>query len=290
VRGITVLSLPWDTLNSVLVIQARMTYLSAGAATARHWLEQELIKLGSAVPAQVRESLEAELARIAIQSGNQAQALGYAAFVLDRPWGDHERSICPSQEIDGAGIAQARLMIAAGRLAEAIARLHTLLEHAQQSGRTWRAAKLGVLLAVALQRHGQPREAEAQLVRALQLGTHSGMVRLFLDEGSNVLDMLRQLQSRPRTSLSVAEANHLDALLRIASPAIPYPPAELKLTPVERKLLVLIAQGLSNREIATQLDISINTVKWHLAHIFQKIDVGNRGQAVFKARLAGLLD
>ncbi len=52
------------------------------------------------------------------------------------------------------------------------------------------------------------------------------------------------------------------------------------LTPRERELLASLAGGLTNAQIAGKLDISINTVKFHLKNLYDKLSVGNRAQAV----------
>ncbi|CCG39899.1 LuxR C-terminal-related transcriptional regulator [Magnetospirillum molischianum] len=52
------------------------------------------------------------------------------------------------------------------------------------------------------------------------------------------------------------------------------------LTPRERELLAALAGGLTNQQMATQLDISLNTVKFHLKNLYDKLAVGNRAQAV----------
>jgi RNA polymerase sigma factor (sigma-70 family) len=57
----------------------------------------------------------------------------------------------------------------------------------------------------------------------------------------------------------------------------------VKLSKREREALVHLAQGLSNREIAERLGISINTVNKHVQQIFTKLNVRNRVQAATKA-------
>lgn len=61
------------------------------------------------------------------------------------------------------------------------------------------------------------------------------------------------------------------------------------LSPRELEVLELIAQGLSNQEIADKLFVSLNTVKSHSSNLFIKLDVKRRTQAVLKARELGLL-
>ena len=61
------------------------------------------------------------------------------------------------------------------------------------------------------------------------------------------------------------------------------------LTPRELEVLQLIAQGLSNQEIADRLFLSLNTVKTHTSNVFSKLDVQRRTQAIQKAKELGLL-
>lgn len=63
----------------------------------------------------------------------------------------------------------------------------------------------------------------------------------------------------------------------------------LGITPREYEVLRLIAQGLSNQEIASRLYVSLNTVKTHTSNLFAKLDAERRTQAVEKARSLGLL-
>jgi DNA-binding NarL/FixJ family response regulator len=58
------------------------------------------------------------------------------------------------------------------------------------------------------------------------------------------------------------------------------PSSRLELTPQERNVARLVATGLTNREIADRLFVTLNTVETHLRHIFQKLDVTSRTQLV----------
>ncbi len=63
----------------------------------------------------------------------------------------------------------------------------------------------------------------------------------------------------------------------------------LGLTEREVKVLELLAAGAANKEIARALDISPNTVKTHIANLFQKLEAQRRTQAIQKARELGLI-
>jgi len=63
----------------------------------------------------------------------------------------------------------------------------------------------------------------------------------------------------------------------------------LGITPREHEILTLIAEGLSNREIAERLFVSENTVKTHSSRLFDKLQAKRRTQAVQLAKEAGLI-
>ncbi|RZT10730.1 LuxR family transcriptional regulator, maltose regulon positive regulatory protein [Duganella sp. CF402] len=297
-RGIAGIGLPWDTVAGVQVTQARLMALQMGPAAAKRWLECEIMRVRKQPTPRLRAALESELSRLVVLGGNRAAIAGYAALLNADPAeavgvdgnGPLPEWMFSSQEIDGGGIAQARLAIADGRTQAAQVRLQRLLRQAEESGRRWRAVKLRVLLALAAARGGDPLEALARMALALEQGAQCGMVRSFLDEGEGVVGLLEQLRSAPPAPLSSAASAHLNILLACgarAGDAARPPVAEL--TPAEASLLELVAQGLSNREVADSLGLSINTVKWHMAQIFSKFGVANRVQAVNLARQGGML-
>ena len=61
------------------------------------------------------------------------------------------------------------------------------------------------------------------------------------------------------------------------------------LTAKESEILQLLQKGMSNKLIARTLDISNETVKWHLKNLFLKLSAGTRKHAVDRARLLGLV-
>jgi hypothetical protein len=61
------------------------------------------------------------------------------------------------------------------------------------------------------------------------------------------------------------------------------------ITPREREILALIAAGKANKEIASQLEVSEDTVKRHVSHILEKLDVNDRAQATAEAIRRGIV-
>lgn len=87
--------------------------------------------------------------------------------------------------------------------------------------------------------------------------------------------------------ISAAIARHL--LKRFKSSSIQDSPDAPKLTARENEVLVLVAKGFSYSEISSTLGISVNTVTSHIKHIYRKLNVNSRGEAVFEAIQLGLI-
>jgi DNA-binding CsgD family transcriptional regulator len=69
----------------------------------------------------------------------------------------------------------------------------------------------------------------------------------------------------------------------------PAPESDLNLTPRERDVLVLLAEGASNKAIARQLGISVHTAKFHVASLLEKFDATGRTDAVAHAARLGVI-
>ena len=98
----------------------------------------------------------------------------------------------------------------------------------------------------------------------------------------------RGMQTKYLTMLLSA----FDPQHRKPEPAPPEPPTALvePLSPREREVWGLIANGASNPEIAQELYISVNTVKKHVTNIFGKLGAASRTQAVARGRELGLVE
>ena len=161
------------------------------------------------------------------------------------------------------------------------------------------------LQALALHASGDQAGAQAALAEALTLGAPEGYLRVFVDEGPPMAALLRQLLAGRRQERPAgADATPRDYLVRLAQAferaGLPIrPPANRggvvvagliePLTARELEVLRLLAAGAPNRSIAQQLVVTPETVKKHLSHLFDKLGVVNRTQAVTRARELGLL-
>ena len=179
---------------------------------------------------------------------------------------------------------------------EAMELLERLLIAAEGGGRMGSVIEILVLQALAREAQGDIPHALVPLERALTLAEPEGYVRIFVDEGRPMAQLLSEAAAHgvmpDYTSrlLAVSEAEGRidpDDSLRLAAPAS-QPLVEL-LSDRELEVLQLIAQGLSNREISERLFLALITVKGHNRNIFRKLQVRRRTEAVARARELGLL-
>jgi len=142
------------------------------------------------------------------------------------------------------------------------------------------------------QQHGTSAQAVAEAERALALAEGPGFVRLLVEEGPALLPLLRAVADRQKAPGNIRSyaLKLIKAFGETAAPQDGGTDALIEpLTPRETEVLVLIAAGDSNQEIADKLVITIRTVKKHTSNIFGKLNVSSRTQAVAYARQIGLL-
>lgn len=105
-------------------------------------------------------------------------------------------------------------------------------------------------------------------------------------DGHNLIEAIRFV-SQGGMSLHPQAAQFL---FRSAKPAEPEPTEEINLTDRELNVLELITQGLSNKKIAEQLNLSIGTIKSHVSSILGKLNVTSRTEAAVKATQLEIVD
>ena len=179
---------------------------------------------------------------------------------------------------------------------EAIGLLERLLSAAEEGGRMGSAIEILVLQALAHHARGDVPAALLPLERALTLAEPEGYVRMFLDEGSPMAGLLREVLRRgilpdytgklltgfeSEQPTNVAEA---PLHTRSASPPLIEP-----LSQRELEVLRLFRTELSGPEIARELVIGLSTVRTHTKSIYSKLGVNSRRAAVRRAEELGLI-
>jgi LuxR family maltose regulon positive regulatory protein len=188
-------------------------------------------------------------------------------------------------------MAYAEALIAQGRPDEALAILIPLLQVIEAGGWTMFAIETLALESLAFQALGDVGQALRCLGGALSLAEPEGFVRVFVDRGQ---PMARLLYHAAERGIAPEYAGRLlvafpPVELAPTAPSRPSPEMIEPLSEREREVLLLIAEGLSNREIAQRLFLSLSTVKVHTYNIYGKLGVHSRTQAVAKARALGIL-
>jgi LuxR family maltose regulon positive regulatory protein len=183
----------------------------------------------------------------------------------------------------------ARVRIAQGReepagpfLSEALRLLARLRADAEAKSRMGSTLEILLLQALALSAQGKGAAALPVLERTLTLAEPEGYIRLFVDEGTPMVTLLRQAHARGIAPDYVAILLSAFGEQTMAAPSRAFPLVE-PLTERELEVLRLLVAGLSNTEIARELIITVGTVKRHVNSIYGKLGVQSRTQAVARA-------
>src|SRR5918994_174638 len=218
-----------------------------------------------------------------------------AASELERGSGVDE---VPRSTQDAKRISLARLLIAREDHDEALQMLNHLRETAEAADQRGSVVEIGTLQALVLRAKDEKNRAIDVMGRALALAEPEGYVRIFVDEVSPMAELLSEVleaQQRGRLdSLSRVPARYLRKLLAALerdAPSASQPATEPPEVLSERELevLQLIAAGKSNRRIASELFVSLGTVKTHINNLYRKLDSHSRTHAVARAREPKLL-
>lgn len=191
-------------------------------------------------------------------------------------------------------LSQARVHLAQSDTSAALAVLKPLLRQVETKGLADERLKIMVLYSVALHAQEEKDRAVKLLGEALRLAEPGGFIRIFIDEGTVMAQLLFEAASLgimpdyTEKLLAVFEAGEQ----RSSEDKLYLPPAQPLVEPLsqrELEVLHLIAQGHSNREISQQLFLALSTVKGHNRLIFEKLEVQSRTEAVARGRELGLL-
>ena len=167
--------------------------------------------------------------------------------------------------------------------------LFPLIQKAYSQGRIRSIIEILSIQALAFQSTGSSDEAGAVLDRALSLADGKGFVRTFLDFGAPMQQMLRQALQTCKIKDYVQQL--LSAFPKLDRTSVIQPDTDLVeyLNEREKQILRLMADGLSNKTIAENLYLSINTVKWYTRQIYNKLGANSRVEAVNRARNLDIL-
>jgi DNA-binding NarL/FixJ family response regulator len=127
-------------------------------------------------------------------------------------------------------------------------------------------------------------EDEDDLFGAIKAGAQGYLLK---DLESPHLRRMLEAVARGEAAITPATASRI--LAEFARREQPLPPPPDRLTERETDVLRLVTEGLRNKEIATRLGISENTVKFHLKHILDKLQAQSRAEVAARAVREGLV-
>jgi len=178
-----------------------------------------------------------------------------------------------------------RLLIAEGKNLEAKKLIVNACAGAEKHG--WNYGRAWLIVHLALVEENE-KKSLAYLEESLNIGLRSHFLRTYADAGADLLPLLRK---------SAATFHHTGYIQEIIQIIEQESAEKNKLLPSgsraptirEMEILRLVAAGLTNRQIAEQMVVSISTVKSHVHHICEKLDAENRTEAAARARKLGLI-
>jgi LuxR family maltose regulon positive regulatory protein len=230
------------------------------------------------------------------------EALGWA----------HEQGLSVENEIsylrEFDHITLARVLLARylsdhsdGSISEVMGLLERLLKAAEERGGKGSVIEILVLQAIAYHAQGDLPAALLPLQLALALAGPEGYVRIFLDEGSSMLQLLREASARkimPDYTDKLLAAFEAEKRKSEDKPDLPPAlpeghrdgePLTEPLSQRELEVLRMFKTELSGPEIARELVIALSTVRTHTKSIFSKLNVNNRRAAVKRAAELNLI-
>jgi LuxR family transcriptional regulator, maltose regulon positive regulatory protein len=270
---------------------------------AREMVRQARIALSHHPAPHLQSSVAWTQAVVWIAAGDLDPADRWATALLDRAGGD------PLRLDESERMALARVRLEQGRIDEAGTVLASVRQRAIDSGWVRCRIETQALHALIQQASGDEARALVTIGEALALAESEDYRHIFTELGAPMLDLLARV---PPTS--AVSSSYLDRLLRsfhiqigpssngagsrhagLSSRAqliALHPRRGIGpdlLSDRELEVLARITDGLSNREIADALFVTVGTVKRHTNNIYSKLDVASRTQAIARARALNLL-
>jgi LuxR family maltose regulon positive regulatory protein len=258
-------------------LQSRLWLARGNLAAASRWAQEHRWNLSDGLDS-AREVEQISVARVLIaQASSQGPSSRLAPRPSDSPRISAERAWRDSAPENEFG--------------EAMGLLARLLEAAERAERMESAIKILALLALAFQAQGNVDRALSTLERALSLAEPEGYVRTFIDEGEPMAALLRRALAQSADAARPFAPNYATRLLAaFGRPAASAPPGLVEpLSEREMDVLRLVVAGLSNPQIAEELVIAVSTVKSHINHLYGKLGVSSRAQAIARAQALHLL-
>ena len=268
-----------------LALQMRILLMNGQAGTAKPLVEKIRNRIHETGWEELTSSLNALECLAACYDGQQETIIEW----LEKTAPDENGDIYMMDMF--AWLVKVRCYLQTGKNMAAYVLVKQLINLLELGKRPMDLCECHMLLAIIYHKAGDTGRMCDELETALALAKRYRYIRLLSDEGSCMVQMLSVYQ-RERGPDAFT-----DQIIELAGSVGRYFPNYLKapaecyetLTATEKKVLRLLALGMSNDEIAEKLGRKVGTVKFHSNSIFRKLRVSNRQQAVNRGETIGLL-
>jgi LuxR family transcriptional regulator, maltose regulon positive regulatory protein len=187
-------------------------------------------------------------------------------------------------------LVYARFLILQGHSEDAGRLLSRLRRFLEEAGMRRPLITVRILQALLADAAGDAQGMRESLAAAMEIAAPEDYLRAFLDEDKRVIALVPAVRAEHPAFVQRILAAAGSSLRGLeAAPSAPRAAAPESISDREREILLLVAEGLSNAQIAARLVIATSTVKRHVNNIFAKLAVSSRTQAVAKAKRLGLL-
>jgi LuxR family maltose regulon positive regulatory protein len=293
-----------EIILTTLVVQARVLSAREQFDQAQAVLDQALTRAQHYNVPHILEHVQAAMAQEQLHRNNLIEAWRWAqqspihaALIAPIDYGRDEDYLVYAEICLRQGCASNDRAL----LEQTVDLLQRSIKAASEKGRQRQVVRAQILLALTQTALGRNAEAHKVLEQALRLGEPEGFLRSFVMHGETMRTML--VECRTRLDKQRAEPRLLEYLDRLGAafpqsvpapsklqPSVPHPRTLIEpLSDRELEVLRLIAVDRSNQDIASELYLSVNTVKTHIQHIYEKLNVSSRLSAVEEARRLKIL-
>lgn len=178
---------------------------------------------------------------------------------------------------------------------DAVQEAETLYQQSLQHNPLTLQIEAQLMCCLALDLAGRSDEADMRMVEALQIGESCGLIRTFADADSSIVGIINRVFDHADKLSLICNKAYSESLMSAIGPQKRAAPTssrllvensviEEDLSRREIEILKLLDLGMPNKLVASSLNVSVNTIKWHLKNLYGKLGVSNRFGALTKAR------
>ena len=280
------------------LLQAKLHAASRNTRLALQVLEELEAEGVRSFPLSMRHCIVDERVRILLAQGDVVSArIALKSAGIDPDTSHHLSVENLTIGATSALLAKSRLLIAESRFDEAVSTLDPLRDDARSRERRMTLITVDGLIAIALYKNGARLKAADILMETMRTVASEAVTRPLIDLGADIVAPLQDARDKFRlTDRRTDLMTYCSSIIRtiearpmhdnsgetgVSTSLVPAEPELLEpLTGREEQVAQLLADGKTNPQISKELALSVDTVKWHLKNIFQKLGVSNRTQAV----------